>query len=78
MTTHPLHDLALHSTRERIRSAIGPCVDVDPEIHAARISERVLHVRIPQLELIEHLNDRARRFAEQTKSDALETGGRYR
>jgi len=76
VSVHPLHALALHSTRQRIRSAIGLCVDFDPEIHADRITERVLHVRIPQLELIEDLNDRAHRFADQTKSDALETGGR--
>ena len=69
--THPLHSLARHSTRQRIRSALGPCVGFDPELHADRITERVLHVRIPQLELIEALNDRARRFADETKSSGL-------
>jgi hypothetical protein len=76
--THPLHSLALLQTRERIRSAIGPCVGFCPEAHADRITERVLHVRIPQLELIEELNDRARRFADQDEEQRAQAGGRYR
>ncbi len=74
--THPLTDLAALSTRQRIRAALGPCAGLDPDEHADRITKDVLQVRIPQIELIEHLNDRVRQFDEQTKADALETGGR--
>jgi len=63
------------NTRDRIRASLGPCVGFSPETHADAITARVLHVRIPQLDLIEDLNDRARRIAGKTKSDALETGG---
>ena len=73
--THPLHSLARHSTRQRIRSALGPCVGFDPELHADRITERVLQVRIPQLELIEELQTEARRIASLTMTDALQTEG---
>ena len=76
MSVHPLHALAHASTRERIRSAIGVCTcDVDAELHADRITERVLQVRIPQLELIEELQTEARRIASLTMTDALQTEG---
>lgn len=46
---HPLADLAALQTRERIRSALGPCVDVDPDAHAERVVSVVLRVRVGAL-----------------------------
>jgi len=75
MTAHPLHSLATLSTRQRIRAALGPCVGFDPELHVDRITERVLQVRIPQLELIEHLQARAAALAREDGTQRLMTEG---
>ena len=53
--THPLRDLAALGTRERVRAAVGVCVDFDPDEHAERIVAEVLRVRVPELGLIEAL-----------------------
>ena len=46
--THPLRDLAALGTRERVRAAVGVCVDFDPDEHAERIVAEVLRVRVPE------------------------------
>ena len=46
--THPLRDLAALGTRERVRAAVGICVDFDPDEHAERIVAEVLRVRFEQ------------------------------
>ena len=74
--THPLHRVAEHSTRERVRKAIGPCAGLDPERHADLITAAVLRKRVPDApHLTADLNARARRIAGQRKRDGLVSEG---
>ncbi len=71
---HALYDLAAITTRERIRAAVdGNCVpSLDPDLHADRITDVVLRVRVPDLPA---LQNEARRIADQTKCSGLLTRG---
>lgn len=72
--SHPLHSLALLDTRARIRSAIGPCVDLDPEDHADLITDTVLRVRLSRTPY-EDLRARARQHAHANGADGLQAKG---
>jgi hypothetical protein len=63
------------TTRERIRSAVGPCVGLDPERQADLVARQVERARLAAPELHHDLKARAAALAREDGTRRLMTEG---